>query len=104
MTSAVILIRTPNQKPGCSYRGSAKVILHDPIAGTLLSESDAEERDFEEGRDRVKFEVSVGSHANIEQCQSKKLKLQVKVRVQEKTYWQNIKMVYPVSQHKKHAP
>lgn len=95
------MILTPNMKQDCSYKGSAKVILYDPTSGTLLSESDAEERDFEEGRDRIKFEVGVGSHAIIEQCQSKKLKLQVKVRVQENTYWQNIKMVYP--QHKKHS-
>lgn len=79
MTSVVIMILITNMKQDCSYKGSAKVILYDPTSGTLLSESDAEERDFEEGRDRIKFEVGVGSHANIEQCQSKKLKLQVKV-------------------------
>lgn len=100
MTSVVILICVLNKKREYLYKASARVILHDPIYGTLLFESDTEERQFEEGRDRVKFEVGVGSQANIEQCRSKKLKLQVKVRVMQQAveYWQ---MVYP--QHKKHT-
>jgi hypothetical protein len=94
VTSAVILITVRNWKQDNTHTGSASIIFYDPITGTLLSESKLEERIFEEGHNYVKFEVSMGSHTSIEQCRSKRLKLQVKVRVQEQAFWQNITCVY----------
>ena len=93
-TSAVVLITVTNWNEKSSYTGSAKVIFLDPLSAMLLNESDVEERDFEKGHDYVKFEVGMGSHGNIERCPSKKLKVQVKVRVQEKVRCSWI-MVYP---------
>lgn len=52
-TSIVILVTVLDMRPSYSYTGSARVILYDPLSGTLLSESDAEEREFEDGRDHV---------------------------------------------------
>ena len=88
----MVLITVTNWNKEYSYTGSAKVIFLDPLSATLLNESDVEERDFEKGHNYVKFEVGMGSHRNIEQCRSKKLKVQVKVRVKEKVSWI---MVYP---------
>ena len=84
----MVLITVTNWNEKSSYTGSAKVIFHDPLS-SLLNESNVEERDFEKGHNYVKFVVGMG---NIEQCYSKNLKVQVKVRVQEKVSWL---MVYP---------
>ncbi len=49
-TSVVISLRIPNKMSDCSsYKGFAKVTLHDPNTGELLSEQE-EERDFEKNR------------------------------------------------------
>jgi hypothetical protein len=85
--AAVVQIKVLNWSQESSYKGSGDVTLQDHLAGRIVSKGHLEERDFE--KSRVKFEVGIASHADIEKCHSKNktLKLQVKVKVEEKGHW-----------------
>jgi hypothetical protein len=91
--AAVVLVNVRNRSQESSYKGSGNVTLQDYLAGRIMSEGQLEERDLEDGG--VKFEVDIASHADIEKChkRNRKLKLQVKVKVEEKGHW--TLLVYP---------
>ena len=97
-TSVVVLVQVPKRSAGCSYRTCARVTLHDPNTGLFLNEKE-EEREFKDGLDTVKFEVSIGPHENIERCSNHgKLRLQAKVKVHEYcTDWVNLVYSKPSS-------
>ena len=92
-TSAVVMLTMQNRNPESEYHAQATVRLYDEKAGRLLKEK-TEERKVEGGRSYVKFVVDVGLQEDIEATNSKKLQLQVKVRVDErqtlKTYWEKV--------------
>ncbi len=67
--------------------------LYDEKAGRILKES-TEERKIDDTKDYVKFMVSLGPQQEIEKSRSRKLQLQVKVRLDERhtlrMYWDKL--------------
>ena len=81
-TNTIVTIKVKDAKLDCQYRSFVKVALYDPKTGSILSEKE-EEGSFKGECDHIEFTLSLGSQRDIVSCTSRRLTLQVKVKVHQ---------------------